>query len=224
MPETKPITLALLADELLERSLLAVGLERTGEFALVLHCGCGAEVEVTAAAMAPPDLVMVGFPHAGPCARPAMLEWVHAHWPQTPVMALLNELSVEGIQCAAPCCQGYLCRATDDLDRMQRGLHQLYTMRGYVPPEVLRVLAQPPPPETPLAFTLRVLNETQRRMLDAVCGADEPTWTVVAERIRRSPGCVEENATRMYHLLGVKSKAGLVAYGRSLGFGQGRHS
>lgn len=224
MANEKPITLALLDDEPMERSLLAYGLERSGDFSLMLCCGCGSEGVEAAAAVPPPDLALVGFPHGGLCATaPAVLSWVHTHWQRTPVMVLLDELSVEGIQCAAPCCHGYLSRATDDLERTHHGLHRLYLERGYVPPEVVRALAQPPPPESELAFTLRVLNETQRRILDAVCAPDEPKWTVVAERVSRSTGCVEENATLMYQLLDVKGKPGLVAYGRPLGFGQGRY-
>ncbi len=220
MSEVKP-TLALLDDEPLERSLLAFGLERSGEFKLVLRCGCGADAEGAAAAMAPPDLVMVGFPHAGPCARPAMLDWVHAHWTETPVMVLLNDLGLEGIRCAAPCCQGYLCRATDDLDRMCYGLQELFIRRGYVPPEVVRVLAQPPPPESKRQFILRVLNDTQLDILETACAPDVPKWELVARRIHREPSTVEWNLTRMYAHLGVATKPALVALGRENGFGVG---
>lgn len=223
MPEDKPIELALLEDEAFERSLLAFGLEHIGGYSLVLRCGCDAAAQEAAARLEPPALAVVGYHPASPLGR-AMLAWLHEHWQPTRVMALLNDLAVDAVQGAAQCgCHGFFCRATDDLDKLREGLHQLYINGSYVPPEVVRVLAQRPPAVAESELE-RVLNDTQLRILDAVCAPDEPTWDVVAERVFRSIGCIDGNRPTMCRLLGVKSKAGLVAMGRRNGFGQGRYS
>ncbi|MEQ1519059.1 MAG: alcohol dehydrogenase catalytic domain-containing protein [Usitatibacteraceae bacterium] len=90
--------------------------------------------------------------------------------------------------------------------------------------EAVRALAQPAAPEGELERILRVLTDTQLRILDAVCAPDEPIWDVVAERVCRSIGCIDGNRPTMCRLLNVKSKPGLVAMGRRNGFGQGRFS
>lgn len=224
MPEDKPITLAILDEEVLFRSVLAICIEHLGEYRLVLTTGCDAAAQEALAGLEPPTMALVGYRPAGTNHTGTdMMACVRQHWPDTLVMALTDSFETVLVQGAVQAgCTGFACRMSTGFEKLRADLHQLYTLSTCFPPEAVRALAQPPPPESELDRILRLLNDTQVRILDAACAPDEPTWKVVAERVLRTESCIEWNLPRMCAALGVKGKPGLVALGRKNGFGQGR--
>ncbi len=224
MTDTKLITLALLEDDVLFRSVLALCIGHLGEYDLVVTTGCDAAGQQAAGSVEPPAMALLGYRAVGTAdAGTDMLTWVRVHWPDTLVMALTGSFETAVVQGAVGAgCTGFVCRITTGFEKLRADLHQLYTTRTCYPPEAVRALAQPPPPESELARILRLLNDTQLCILDAACASDEPTWKVVAQRVNRTESCIEWNLPRMFAALGVKSKPGLVALGRKNGFGQGR--
>lgn len=224
MATPKPITLALLEDEELLRSMLAICIGHLSDYELVLSTGCDVNGHQAAGNMEPPTMALVGYRTAGTNQiGTSLLMSVRERWPSTLIMVLTDNFETVNVQSAVQAgCTGFVCRLTTGFEKLRADLHQLYTSRTCYPPEVVRALAQPPPPESELDRILRLLNDTQLRILDAVCAPDEPTWKVVAERILRTESCIEWNLPRMCAALGVKSKPGLVALGRKNGFGQGR--
>ena len=224
MPKDTRITLALLEEETLLRSVLAICIEHLVDYRLVLATGCDEDAQQAVAGLEPPTIALVGYRPAG-TNHPGtvMLACVRVHWPGTLVMALTGSFETALVQGAAQAgCTGIACRMTTGFEKLRAGLHQLYTSGSCFPPEAVRALAQPPPPESELDRIQRLLNDTQLRILDAACAPNEPTWKVVAERVNRTESCIEWNIPRMFAALGVKSKSGLVAMGRKNGFGQGR--
>lgn len=225
MAEGARTAVGLLVHHALLRTCMEECLAHLGTFAVAHRSAPDAEGLHLAEAVLAPAVVVLDL-SVPPAEEPApdVWAWLAARWSSSAVLALTDGYPPAVLHQAAARCKGFLSLRSDTFGELGRALKQLALGEAYIPLAALKALAQPPPPESPLAFTLNVLNDTQRRMLDVVCAPDEPTWEVVAARIHRSKGCVEENATFLYNLLGVKSKAGLVAYGRPLGFGQGRYS
>jgi DNA-binding NarL/FixJ family response regulator len=208
------------------RSVLSICIRHLDGYDLVLASGCEGDAEQAAAAMAPPAIAIILYQDTGTTrSLGGYLAGLRERWPTTLLFTITDRLDTAWVQAAVQAgCTGFACRMTTGFEKLRTDLHQLYTTGACYPPEAVRALAQPPPPESELDRILRVLNPTQLKMLDAVCAPDEPTWELVAQRVGRSMGCIEWNTPRMFAALEVKGKPGLVALGQRNGFGQGRYS
>jgi DNA-binding NarL/FixJ family response regulator len=224
MPENTPITLALLEDQDLLRTTLALCMEHWVGYRLVLARPFAKEHGEELSVMEQPAIALVGYTTDGSGhGATDHLTRLRGQWPTTLLMLLTDRFDTHIVQSAVQAgCTGFACRLTTGFEQLKGAMQQLHTTGCCYPPEAVRALAQQTAVESELARIERLLNDTQLRILDAACAPDEPTWKVVAERVHRTESGIEWNVPRMFAVLGVKSKSGLVALGRKNGFGQGR--
>ncbi len=204
------------------RALLTKCLGELPGHLVVLSGAADVETLRTAAEVPAPDLVLIGWweGSAFPCGE--LLAAVKECWPAALVLALCPNFAPGLVQGAVRAgCQGLLCPHSSSFALVCEALHHLYTGGTWYPAEAVAALAQPPPPEGERERIERLCSHIQQRILNGVCAADEPTWVQVAERNHLSLCTVEWHYPRLYKLLRVKGKAGLVALGRRNGFGQG---
>jgi len=145
---------------------------------------------------------------------------IRQHWPQTRVLAMSMHASapkvLKALEAGAcgflPKCMSKQCLG-EALESVQR--------RGvYHDEELYREL---------LAEGLSTkkkgletgLTKREREVLDCACLPDEPTWEMVAARLKTKVSTVDTHRVHLFHKLHVKSKAGLVSYGQQHGYGKG---
>lgn len=218
-------TVVVLEASALLRSLLARCLAEVPGYRVVVAEATFADLQRQAAELPAPHVVLAGCTAtAADLSDADVLEQVRALWPGALVMVMMHSYDRSVVHRVVQArSEGMDCGRSTDFVQLVSHLHQLLTTGVYYPREVITAMAQPAPVESELERIRRVLNNTQVRILDEVCAPDEPIWKVVADRVCRSEGCVEKNASQMLGLLGVRSKPGLVELGRRNGFGQGRY-
>jgi DNA-binding NarL/FixJ family response regulator len=162
-------------------------------------------------------LVDMNMPHQDGVATIRLLR---QHWPETRVLGLSFETTAETVSNAleAGAC-GFITKDMAERDLLD-GLESTRRRGHYHNDRLMRaVLAEKATGGTKLVDPL--LNDQERRLLDVVCMADEPTWLMVADRLGVLPCTVDKQRESLYKKLKVKSKAGAVTWGQKRGYGKG---
>jgi len=148
------------------------------------------------------------------------LRTIRQHWPETRLLAISVEKSAANVSRAeeAGAC-GFLPKDMDP-DCLHEALQSVQRRGHYHNAELYReLLADGNTKKQPVLE--EKLSARERQVLDCVCTADEPTWEMVADRLRVEVTTVYTHRKQLLAKLQKKSKAGLVSYGQTHGYGKG---
>ena len=150
------------------------------------------------------------------------LRTIRQHWPETRLLAISVEKSAANVSRAeeAGAC-GFLPKDMDP-DCLHEALQSVQRRGHYHNAELYReLLADGNAKKQPVLE--EKLTARERQVLDCVCTADEPTWEMVADRLRVCVDTVDRHRDHLFRKLHIKSKAGLVSYGKLRGYGKGMY-
>jgi len=213
-----PVRIAVVDDHPMIHAGLAHIIGRLNDYSVALFAFNGQDLIAQHEAAEPVDIAIVDM------YMPVMdgvetIQWLRANWPSTRVLGLSFDRSPAIVHAAlsAGAC-GFIpkdispkdLRAALDGVRHRGCYHHDPLIR-----EHLAGGAAAPPPDLSTALTA-----TEKKVLDCVCMPDEPTWEMVADRLGKSVPTVDSHRAALYKKLKVKSKSGLVSYGRARGFGK----
>ncbi|MBK8338771.1 MAG: response regulator transcription factor [Flavobacteriales bacterium] len=140
--------------------------------------------------------------------------WLLANWPQVRVLAISVDNSPENQTRAynSGAC-GFIAKGSGR-EAFRRALEDV-TTKGYhhyvSPREVPGATSAQAAVVDPFAD----LTAAELRVLDCACTVDEPTWALVADRLGIAEATVDTHRASLFKKLHVKSKAGLVSFGRA---------
>ena len=223
MPKKELITVALVEEELFLRTTLAELIGHTGGYRVVL-CTSWAAFAAEAEAIAAPRITLVGVgPEPEALVRAGgVLAGVKERWAGTHLLAitcacgrdLLTRTIVAGVR-------GYILRGTHSVRDLMQALVDLTTQGHSIPAEVVFEIAQLNAPSAD-DRSEESLSRMEKKVLDAVCAPDDPSWKTVAERLIKGVKTVGTHTAGLFAKLGFHDKATLKAWGRTRGYGAGR--
>lgn len=215
------VSVAIVDDQGTMKDCLTVFLNGQGCYTVRYTAASGEEFMQRYAHDEPTVLALVEV-NMVPVNGAPLIQWYRTRWPQTLVLAISADRSPEATRLAVQAgAHGFFPKQAgadellEALERLQRkGCYfndalQREHMGG---PEAA-AKATPTPP--------LVLTPPERQVLEAVCASDEPSWEVVAERTNKALATVHTHRANLFAKAGTKSKAGLVSFGRTLGYGKG---
>jgi DNA-binding NarL/FixJ family response regulator len=213
-----PVRLAVVDDHIAVLEGLAAIFNRMEGYEVTLTLQDARELDLDMPLEERPHIAVVDMrmPHMD---GPTTIRLLRKHWPETRVLGLSFDESVEVVCSAldAGAC-GFITKSMhpkvlfEALESVRRRgqYHNDELTRKWLGEKVeLPKMREPQ------------LNEQERRLLDCICHHTEPTWDMAAHLLGLLPCTLHKQRESLSKKLGVKSKSWVVSWGHQRGYGKG---